>query len=125
LLLLRLGRAQNDFDQWIGRHNEFHDAICSRGGSPRMIAYVHRLRTAVEPYLRMALGTPRASGIVEEHRQLIDALRSGDPQAAEDLMREHIRGTAFELIALMDESAEMAAPIQATSKHRRKSQSVT
>ena len=125
LLLVRLGRSQDDFDQWIARHNEFHDAICSRGGSPRLMAYIQRLRTAVEPYLRITLGTPRASGILEEHRLLVEAIRNGDPDAAEALMREHIRGTAGELVGLMSEGSAAGEPPQATSKPRRRSQSVT
>lgn len=97
LRLVRLGRAGNDPDQWIERHSDFHDYICLRSGSQRLFAEVQRLRTAVEPYLRMTLVTPLAGGAVAEHRKLIDALRSGDPQSAENTMRDHVLSTAHDI----------------------------
>jgi len=99
--LTRLSRAEHDFDQWVGRHNEFHDFICARSGGQRLFVDVQRLRTAVEPYLRLVLRSDLASGAVEEHRRLIEVIRAGDSGAAEETMREHILETAHDLIRMM------------------------
>src|ERR1017187_6467105 len=34
----RLERAQNDLDQWIPKHNDFHDVICAHSGGRRLFA---------------------------------------------------------------------------------------
>ena len=99
--LARLARAKNDSNQWITRHNEFHEFICERSGGARLFADVQRLRTAVEPYLRLVLGTPRSDGAVDDHRRLVDVIRQGDPEAAEVVMRDHILETAHDFIQVM------------------------
>lgn len=98
LRLNRLGRVGDDVDRWIVRHNEFHDYICSVSGGRRLVQEVRRLRTAVEPYLRMALDLPQAEGVVAEHRSLVEAIRRGDAQAAEVEMRQHVLSTAHDVI---------------------------
>lgn len=101
MLLARLGNAQHDADLWISRHNEFHDFICAQAGARRLFTEVQRLRTAVEPYLRLVLRTPLSGGAVAEHRALIEVIRGGDPEAAEAAFRRHILETAYDLIADM------------------------
>jgi len=98
--LTRLDRAKSSFHEWIARHNEFHDFICARGGAQRLFTDVQRLRTAVEPYLRIVLG-PMSAGAIAEHRMLIDVIREGDPKVAEEVMRQHVLETAYDLIGLM------------------------
>jgi DNA-binding GntR family transcriptional regulator len=99
--LLRLERAQGDFSHWIARHNDFHDFICAQSGARRLFTDVQRLRTAVEPYLRIVLGTPQSENALAEHRKLIDAIRQGDPRIAEEVIRKHILETAHDLIRTM------------------------
>jgi DNA-binding GntR family transcriptional regulator len=101
MYLVRLGRAQADPDLWIERHNEFHDFICAQSGAERLFAEVRRLRTAVEPYLRMSLGVIQSDDAVAEHQKLIDVIRQGDPDEAEAAIREHVLSTAFDLINAM------------------------
>jgi DNA-binding GntR family transcriptional regulator len=99
LLLAGLERARRDVDRWIARHNEFHDLICARSGGRRLAAEVQRLRAAVEPYLRIGLDRAGADGGAAEHRALLEAIRGGDPDVAERVMREHVLSTAHELVA--------------------------
>jgi DNA-binding GntR family transcriptional regulator len=97
----RLERAQNDLDQWIPKHNDFHDVICAHSGGRRLFAQVQRLRTAVEPYLRIVLGPAEMGRAVVEHRELIEIIRRRDPDAAEAAMREHIISTRSDLMRVL------------------------
>jgi DNA-binding GntR family transcriptional regulator len=107
--LTRLDRAKANFHEWIARHNEFHDYICALSKAQRLFTDVQRLRTAVEPYLRMVLG-PMSGGAIAEHRRIIDVIRQGDPAVAEEVMREHVLETAYDLIRLMSLSGETSEP---------------
>jgi DNA-binding GntR family transcriptional regulator len=97
----RLERAQGDLDQWILKHNDFHDVICACSGGQRLFAQVQRLRTAVEPYLRIVLVQSEMERAVTEHRELIEIIRRRDPEAAEAAMRDHILGTQYDLMLEM------------------------
>ena len=94
LLLARMERARPDIDAWIDRHEAFHDFLCRRSGRARLIAEVSRLRAAAAPYLRLSLPASSAAMDTAEHRLLIDALRTGDPDRAETTMRKHVSSTA-------------------------------
>jgi len=108
LRLSRLQRAQSDIDQWILKHNDFHDYICARSGGQRLFVEVQRLRTAVEPFLRMGLISASAAASTSVHRQLIEVIRTGDPDAAERVMRAHVLDTAHELLRLTQPAGEAA-----------------
>lgn len=99
--LMRLGRAQDDPNLWIDRHNEFHDFICAKSGAARLFSEVRQLRTAVEPYLRLVLGIMQSGDAVADHQKVIDVIRRGDPDIAEAAIREHVLSTAYDLIKAM------------------------
>lgn len=99
LLFNRLNRAQGDVDLWIERHELFHDFICQRANRPHVLAEVRKLRAAVEPYLRLSQTHPvTMNDSARQHKELIDVLRTLDPDRAEAVMRHHIDSTAAELI---------------------------
>jgi DNA-binding GntR family transcriptional regulator len=97
----RLERARGDLDQWIQKHNDFHDVICVRSGGQRLFAQVQRLRTAIEPYLRIILVQSEMERAIAEHRELIEIIRRRDPEAAEAVMRDHILSTRYDLMNAM------------------------
>ncbi len=98
----RLERAGSDLHKWISRHNDFHDVICRLSGGNRLFAQVQKLRTAIEPYLRIVLVRPEMERAIAEHRELMEVIRSGDPDAAEKAMRVHVLGTADDLMHVMN-----------------------
>lgn len=103
LLLNRMTRASTDVDQWIERHEAFHDFICQRSGRPYVAAEVRKLRAAAEPYLRMSQTRDSAMADSQrQHTEVLEALRSGDPERAETVMRRHVDSTASDLIAGLD-----------------------
>lgn len=101
LRLRCLERAKNDSDQRLVHHDAFHDLICQRSGGEFLATEVKRLRTLIEPYLRIELADADPDGFAAEHRELLEALRGGDAAHCEAVMHEHIVSTAHALIRAM------------------------
>ncbi|WP_234188203.1 GntR family transcriptional regulator [Shinella sp. NM-101] len=104
-LLERMERAgQSGSSDWVVRHQEFHGRIYALSGRPKLIRQIAALHVVIEPYMRIwfdYVDKPLSSR--EEHAALIAALRSGDARHAEQVMQDHILGTAPML-------AEFASP---------------
>jgi DNA-binding GntR family transcriptional regulator len=93
--LARMERSQDNTDQWLRHHNDFHELICARSGRPRLIAQVRLLRRAVEPYMRVHMGAYAQQELPgSEHRHILAVLRRRDPGEAERMMREHVERAA-------------------------------
>jgi DNA-binding GntR family transcriptional regulator len=89
---------------WVVRHQEFHARIYTLSGRPKLIRQIAALHVAIEPYMRIWLDyVDKPLSAREEHEAVIDALRLGDPRHAEQVMQDHILGTAPML-------AEFASP---------------
>ena len=89
---------------WVVRHQEFHGRIYALSGRPKLIRQIAALHVVIEPYMRIwfdYVDKPLSSR--EEHVALIAALRSGNARYAEQVMQDHILGTAPML-------AEFASP---------------
>lgn len=95
-LLERMERAgQSGSSDWVVRHQEFHGRIYALSGRPKLIRQISALHVVIEPYMRIwfdYVDKPLSSR--EEHNALIAALRSGDAHHAEQVMKDHILGTA-------------------------------
>jgi DNA-binding GntR family transcriptional regulator len=105
-LLARMGRSGPGDDDWVTRHREFHEYLCSFSGRPKLIRQIASLHVTIEPYLRIWLHhAQKPLSAEEEHRAIIVALQSGDAALAEAAIEDHILGTAPALVALIDEFA--------------------
>ena len=81
--------------------DDFHFAIVDAAGSERIkqllldeVYYqlrIHRLRSSTRP--------GRARAALDEHREILKALQSRDPDLAEARMRAHIRNARFSAVA--------------------------
>ncbi|MFQ6550338.1 GntR family transcriptional regulator [Aestuariibius sp. 2305UL40-4] len=98
IALTRLDRARENVDWFITAHDQFHDAFLDYCPRPRLVAEIRRIRRATEPYLRMTLKVSSTAGqnTTDEHRELLSAIRSGNPSIAETAMREHVLRTDVE-----------------------------
>jgi DNA-binding GntR family transcriptional regulator len=70
----------------------FHDAIYAAAGHRRLGEAWQAIRSQVHLYLLTRIGVDTAgylAGIPAEHRQLVDALRAGDREAALELFATH------------------------------------
>ncbi|WNW10004.1 GntR family transcriptional regulator [Pseudomonas sp. DTU_2021_1001937_2_SI_NGA_ILE_001] len=93
-LLDDMDNCGDDAAQWVMRHRIFHEYLCSLSERPRLLKQIVALYSLIEAPMRLWLehGEKPLSGR-EEHQQIIDALRSGDPALAERVIHEHIEGT--------------------------------
>lgn len=91
--------AANDYRAYSQNNREFHDAIYDLCGSSRTATAA---RTLVLPIHRIhveALVERRAMlHSINSHRAIVAAITSGDPQAAEDEMRSHVRDSGALLL---------------------------
>jgi DNA-binding GntR family transcriptional regulator len=102
-----LDAARSAPERWIGRHNGFHDLVCSLAKRPQLAADVHRLRQRVVPYLRLYLCANSGAEIPGfEHRALFDVLLSGNPEKAERIMREHVMTAALGVVEFVRTQGE-------------------
>ena len=92
IALQRLDRARADVDWFITAHDQFHDVLLAYCPRPRLVDEIRRIRHATEPYLRMTLRVSSTAirNTTSEHAEVIEQIRSRDPDAAEAGMREHI-----------------------------------
>jgi DNA-binding GntR family transcriptional regulator len=95
-LLDRMERAgQSHSGDWVVRHQEFHGRIYALSGRPKLTHQISALHAVIEPYMRIWFDyIDKPLSAREEHAALIVALRSGDVQHTEQVMRDHILGTA-------------------------------
>lgn len=92
LALLRLDQARQDVTWFVAAHDIYHDALLSYCPRRQMVDEIRRIRHATEPYLRLNLqvGSTAIANTTREHRDLLDAILTRDPDRAEDAMRRHI-----------------------------------
>lgn len=101
-LLARMTWAERDGERWVSRHWAFHHYVCSLSGATRLVREIERLHTLLEPYLRIWLThVEKPIDATEDHRRLIEALATGQPDEAERAMRQHVLDTAPDVIAYL------------------------
>lgn len=95
-LLGRMERAgQSRSSDWVLRHQEFHAYIYGLSGRPKLIRQITALHVVIEPYMRIWFDyVDKPLSAREEHKKLIDALKSGNARDAEMVMQDHIIETA-------------------------------
>ena len=81
-----------DFDAYIAANEELHRFIVVESANPYLLSFLERLRLVVRQTQHMAAFRTRTlfDGNVE-HLAIIDAILLGHPDAAETMMRMHVR----------------------------------
>lgn len=98
-------------DESIESNWQFHRALYAASGWSRGIAIVEVLHAAVASYVQLYtdhLGGQQDSD--DEHRALLDACRSGDADAACDLLHEHLDHAARALLGFLSDEIQPAEP---------------
>jgi DNA-binding GntR family transcriptional regulator len=83
---------QASWAERVQAHTEFHIALVDAVGSPRL----SRLYAVVHEEMQLCLAQlqssyPGPTALLDEHRQLLDAVRSGEPEQARTEMVDHMR----------------------------------
>jgi len=72
--------------------DELHSTLCELSGRPIAWTIVARANGHLNRVRRLSLAEPRyIAEMIEEHKAVVDAVGQGDPDAAEDALRHHLR----------------------------------
>lgn len=99
--------AEDDVASWVLLNLRFHAALVADVARPRLLGILAGLRDTVAPYTAIALrrpGYPLATAN-RQHRLLLGAVRSGDPETAARISVEHADLTALWLDRAKDASS--------------------
>nr|WP_246164835.1 GntR family transcriptional regulator [Pigmentiphaga aceris] len=98
---------------WASAHREFHEALCALSDRPRLARQISGLHVIVEPYMRLwKRESPGDSTARDDHRALMSALHSRDPDRCERAAREHVMGTVPELMRFLLRTSTSSPPNQ-------------
>lgn len=83
--------AQGDSDEYYRRNERFHQLLYAASGNGFLAKEALRLQKRLQPYRRMQLRVRgRMPQSMAEHRDILDAIRAGDPGRAERALRAHV-----------------------------------
>jgi DNA-binding GntR family transcriptional regulator len=116
----RMDRGRHDPAEWLKRHDDFHQALCTLGNRTRLPQEIGRIRLAIRPYLLMYMkvfNTVEMPGL--EHGSLLEVIAAGDVKQAEEVMQEHVANPARGLIRFLQDRDAVAtrAGNPAAGKH--------
>ncbi|KXV03522.1 GntR family transcriptional regulator [Caballeronia megalochromosomata] len=101
-LLERMESVNDDASEWVTRHREFHEYLSELAAMPRLQRQISSLHSIIEPYMRIWLehgDKPMTSR--QFHEEIVTAVESGDREAVEQIVREHVRATIGPLVELV------------------------
>jgi DNA-binding GntR family transcriptional regulator len=86
--------AAGDLEDYLEEDRRFHVELTALAGNPMLTAVVDDLRRRTRlPGLTALVGTRELAASAAEHDDLLDAIETGDEDAAERVMRHHIGHT--------------------------------
>jgi DNA-binding GntR family transcriptional regulator len=89
----RMGE-EDDLSRWAELNREFHAVLFSPAAGSRLAEIVAGLRDSATPFVALSLRKPhQREDSNAEHGRLIELLRAGDIDAAEELSRRHLAAT--------------------------------
>jgi DNA-binding GntR family transcriptional regulator len=84
----------DDYDQFIAADREFHRLMYVAAGVPDLYDLVRRRSGHVDRLRRLHLPTAgKAKAVVRDHKRIVEAIASGQPEVARERVREHLSGT--------------------------------
>jgi DNA-binding GntR family transcriptional regulator len=99
-------------EQWARRHEEFHYALLSACGSPRLLHFRKTLFDQSERYRRLSkVYGDQPRDVLGEHRAITDAALARDAGLACSLLVEHLGRTASIVLEGMHEDGDADARV--------------
>lgn len=87
------GPTYREFREYWAADERFHELIARAADNDFLFASYAALGGLIQRFRQFAgVGVTDKDEAIVEHRAILDALRSGDPEAARDLMARHIEG---------------------------------
>jgi DNA-binding GntR family transcriptional regulator len=94
--------AGDDLDGWARADARFHKALITLAGNKRLAGMAATLADQVHRARMVTLRLrPRPDQSIEEHREVLEALKAGDHQRACERHRRHRQGSAQLLLDLL------------------------
>ena len=85
-------RDAGDANGFFVLDDELHSTLCELSGRPIAWTIVARANGHLNRVRRLSLAEPRyIAEMIEEHKAVVDAVGRGDPDAAEEALRHHLR----------------------------------
>lgn len=102
--IARMSLLRDHDDEVVKIGREFHGVIERAGGNRWCLLLLQQIRGHVDRYRRLSTRAPgRTDHAVEEHRAILAALASRDPDRAEAEMRRHVQASAQSALSSVDE----------------------
>jgi DNA-binding GntR family transcriptional regulator len=97
----------DDHERFALLDDEFHAALCELAGHSVAWEVAQRVKGHLNRVRRLSLPQPRyLEEMVTEHGQVLEALQQGDPDAAEAMLRHHLRMVLSALPAIRAQHPE-------------------
>mgnify|MGYP001000189932 FL=1 len=96
---------KNNIEGAIKKDVEFHDMIYAASGNPRLVAVAGSLREHVYRFrvIYMSGGDPIAENVLNEHEEILAALKEAQSDIASNLAEKHIRNQMETIIKTVTE----------------------
>ncbi|WNJ88051.1 GntR family transcriptional regulator [Bosea sp. 685] len=83
--------SQESADAYYYANERFHLMIYEACGNAFLAEQARQLHTRLKPYRRLQLrARSRVANSLSEHQSIVDAIRAGDGEKAERVLRDHI-----------------------------------
>jgi DNA-binding GntR family transcriptional regulator len=103
-------RRTEDARRWLKLNDQFHLKLYGSADRPRLTALIDNLRDASAPYIHMFVASrPVSERSNEEHQEILDACVRGDAEAAQQAIRDHLRGASAQLAEFLSAREDAAA----------------
>jgi len=94
--------AEENLEKWFGADDRFHDLLLNLVGNERLKRFLKRLNSQ---YFRFRVGFTmmdgRMAAAYEEHRQVAEAIVSGNPELAAENTLNHLRHIRTNLVSII------------------------
>jgi GntR family transcriptional regulator, rspAB operon transcriptional repressor len=100
-------RDAEDASAFLGLDDELHSTLCELSGRPIAWAIVARANGHLNRVRRLSLAEPSyIAEMIEEHKAVVDAVGRGEPDAAEQALRHHLRMVLSDLPNIRNDHPE-------------------
>lgn len=96
---------EQDYLRWTAPHRAFHRTLTELAGA-RVNTFLAQLFDHAERYRRLHFGRALTAGINSEHRDILNACKARDRDAAGALLAGHLAHVGFEICELLDPDYE-------------------
>ena len=96
--------AQGDMERLMEVNGQFHETIYRAAGSPKLYSLINNFRDLISRYRRLLLTSREYAALsLEDHVEMVQAMREKDKNKVESLVRTHISRGKGIIIREMEE----------------------